>query len=302
MMNNKKYIMIGAPIISKEIFRNILRPLNNYNFIPNGGFWASDYINEFEISKWNKYLQYATELAQKKDTAQSTIFTLKDNAKILKIEKQDDILLLSKKYPSYHHILGFIEDIDEKKTCFDFEMLSKDYDGIYVDYKNISRENKTIIFKDWIVNTLLLFNLDCIKEYQKAPIINEFGYTYISTDKVSKPISIEEESYNHRILSQISYTLYQELMNKYRTYAFKDYDEYLKIIIYESKIVIDIMLEDELPKIKHIQEYLQSKGMNITIKRIITNIVQNNITNYLINDIERIKSLSKTKTKILTSY
>ena len=37
-MINKKYIMVGAPTITKELFRNVLRPLDNYSFIPNGGF------------------------------------------------------------------------------------------------------------------------------------------------------------------------------------------------------------------------------------------------------------------------
>lgn len=301
-MNNKQYIMIGAPIITKELFRNILRPLNNYSFIPSGGFWASEYINDYEISAWNKYLHDIPELAANKDINQSTIFTLKSNAKIQNIETYEDIIKLAQKYPSYHHTLGYIDDIDDRKISFDFEMLSQDYDGIYVNYKNISKENKTIIFKDWAVNTLLLFNLDCIKEYQKVFITNEYGYSYIKDEDISNPIQIEEESYNHKILSQISFDIYKELINKYNSYNFKDYQEYFKKIIEISKKVIEIMLEEQLSNIKLIQKNLQNKGMNITDKRIITNIVQNNITNYLINDIQRIKTLKKTKSKTLTSY
>lgn len=301
-MNNKKYIMVGAPIISKEIFRNVLRPLDNYNFIPNGGFWASDYINEFEISAWNKYLEQRKEIADAKDTTQSTIFTLKEDAKILTIETANDILELSKKYPSYHHILGYIDVLNDKKICFDFEMLSKDYDGIYVNYKNIYHENKNFTFDQWEVNTLLLFNLDCIKEYQIAPITNEYGYSYIKEKEISIPLHVEEESYEHKVLSNISNTIYQELMSQYNIYTFEDYTEYFKKVMEESRKVIDIMLKQELPTIKKIESYLQSKGMNITDKRIITNIVQNNITNYLIEDINRIKTLPKSKTKALTWY
>lgn len=301
-MNNKKYIMVGAPIISKEIFRNILRPLDNYNFIPNGGFWASDYIDAAEVSAWNKYLHQISELEEVKDTTQSTIFTLKDDAKILTIETIEDILSLSKKYPSYHHTLGYIDDIDERKISFDFEMLSKDYDGIYVNYKNITRENKTLIFNEWVVNTLLLFNLDCIKEYQKATITNAYGYSYIKQDEISTPLQIEEESSEHKLLSEISYTIYKELMNRYSSYNFEDYTEYFKKVIEESRKVIKLMLEKELPTIKIIQNYLQSKGMNVTDERIITNIVQNNITNYLIENIKRIKKLPKTKKKSITWY
>lgn len=301
-MDNKKYIMVGAPTISKDLFRNVLRPLDNYNFIPSGGFWASDYIDNCEISAWNKYLHQIPELAEAKDINQSTIFTLKEDAKILKIESYNDILLLAEKYPSYHHILGFIEDINDRKISFDFEMLSKDYDGIYVNYKNISQENKTMIFKDWVVNTLLLFNLDCIKEYQKAPIKNEYGYSYIKSNEISSPMHIEEESYEHKMLSQISFEIYKELMNKYNTYEFEDYNEYFKKIIETSKQVINLILERESQSIKSVQKHLQDKGMDITDIRIITNIVQNNITNYLIDDINRIKTLPKTKTRTLTWY
>lgn len=301
-MMNKKYIMIGAPIISKELFRNVLRPLDNYSFIPNGGFWASEYIDNTEISAWNKYLQQRQEIAEAKDTCQSTIFTLKDDAKILTIENANDILELSKKYPSYHHILSCIENLNFSKTTFDFEMLSKDYAGIYVNYKNIYKENKNFTFDNWEVNTLLLFNLDCIKEYQKAPITNEYGYSYIKKHEISNPIHIEEESYEHKILSQLSNAIYIELMEIYNTYNFEDYTEYFKKVMETSRKVINIMLEQESPKIKSIRVYLQSQGMQIEDTRIITNIVQNNITNYLINDIQRIKSLPKTKERKLTWY
>ena len=40
-MKENEYIMVGAPIITREVFRSVLRPLNNYGFKPSGGFWSS---------------------------------------------------------------------------------------------------------------------------------------------------------------------------------------------------------------------------------------------------------------------
>lgn len=36
-MKETKYITIGTPIISNDIFRNILRPLDNFSLKPTGG-------------------------------------------------------------------------------------------------------------------------------------------------------------------------------------------------------------------------------------------------------------------------
>lgn len=305
-MKDKKYIMVGAPIITKEIFRNVLRPLDNYTFKPSGGFWASEYIGPESISDWYKYLIYAKEIAKEKNINQSTIFTLKENAKILTIDTIENVLELSIKYPSYHHLLG--HHYDEKSiqtTIFDFEKISKDYDGIYVNVKKL-RYRGTSVFNDWNVNSLLLFNLDCIKEYQTTPIIydinNYYDYPYIEENKLEIPQKIEEESSVHKELSTLSKTLYLELINRYTNYHFEDYNEYFTTTINSSSKVIELMLKHEYNRIKEIDIFLQSKSMKITKERIITNIVLNNLTEYLIQDKERIITLSRTKIKTLTWY
>ena len=181
-MKNKEYIMIGTNTITKDIFRKVLRPLNNYSFIPNGGFWASEYIDDEKISQWFQYLLNNTEIIEKKDINSAVIFTLKNNTKLLIINNYYQILELAKKYPSYHHILGYNDEITERTTSIDFEKLSKHYDCVYIDYKNIQNENKTNVFREWDINTLLLFNLDCIKEYKQVEITyikEEPYYTHI---------------------------------------------------------------------------------------------------------------------------
>jgi len=305
-MNNKKYIMVGAPIISKEIFRNVLRPLNNYTFIPNGGFWASEYIGPESISLWYKYLMYAKELAKEKNINQSTIFTLKENANILTIDTLNQVIELSKNYPSYHHILGFhFNERSSRTTTVDFEKLSQNYDGVYVNLKKLNNIGNHS-FYEWDVNTLLLFNLDCIKEYQTAPIIydinKEYDYPYIEEHKLKAPQKIEIESYEHQILSNLSEIIYLELIRKYKAYNFEDYHEYFTTIIKTASNVMGILSREEYKKLQQIQENMQSKGIKVTKEKIISNIVLNYITKYLIHDEERIKTLPEAKVKTLTWY
>ena len=108
-MHTEKYIMIGTPVITKELFRKVLRPLNTYGLKPSGGFWASKHLyNDYLISPWFSYLtKDATSIARYKDLNNSVIFSLKENSKILTINDINQVPELCKKYPSYHHILGY---------------------------------------------------------------------------------------------------------------------------------------------------------------------------------------------------
>ena len=130
----KQYVTTGTKTISGNIFRRILRPLNNYTFKPNGGLWAAEF-NKYIISDWYEYMITKDSYLQTlKSFKVAATFTLKDNAKILTIDSCNQINELAKKYPSYHHILGLCEPLTRQNVIFDFEELSKEYDGIYVDY------------------------------------------------------------------------------------------------------------------------------------------------------------------------
>lgn len=307
-MNDKEYIMIGAPIITREIFRNVLRPLNNYSFKPSGGFWTSEHkSNIYDISDWFKHLKHdATSIARYKNLNQSTIFTLKENAKIITVDTPEKVLELAKKYPSYHHSLGYFGNITERETIFDYEALTKDYDGIYINYNVFTNQLKTIVLDTIGVNSLLLFNLDCIKEYQTTPITFDidkpYSIPYINEDTIGKPQKIEEESYEHKILSKLTENIYQDLMNKYSNYSFEDYDKYMAIITQNVKKLIEILKENEIKKATKITEYLKSKGMNSNIELILQNIVLDYLSKYLIQNEEQIKTIPKSKVKTPKSY
>lgn len=305
-MQNKTFIMIGAPIISRDIFRTILRPLNNYGFKPEGGLWASEYKNNiYNISNWLTYLTYeARSIAAYKDINNSVIFTLNENTKILTINTAEQVLELATIYPSLHQRLGYFSDINPRNTIFDFEKLKKDYDGVYIDCRYFNNQFKTDVFDTVKVSSLLLFNLDCIKEYKTAPIIFDIddpeSIPYIP--EVSKPITIEDETQEHMLLSKLSKEIFLEQMKSYDNYNFQDYDEYLYIITQNIKTLIKILESNYLSLVDQIIKNLENKGMYRNKNLIIQNIVLNYLPEYLKQDEQRIKILPKTKVKTPKTY
>lgn len=307
-MQNNKYIIIGTPIITKELFRKILRPLNTYGLKPNGGFWASNHIyNDYIISPWFSYLtKDATSIARYKKLNDSVIFSLKENSKILTINNIDQVIELCNKYPSYHHILGFHQEVTDFNRCFDYEELSQDYDAVYIDFNYFQTQFQTNIFDSFSCNSILLFNLECIKEYQTAPIVfdidNRYSVPHIKEETIGPTTTIEEESYEHKILSTLSQNTFKEIISKYDNYSFIDYDEYLIKIIETTKIVIDILIKNEQDKINNINKRLKQNNLIVENYLIIYNIVLNYLSCYLNEDIERIKILPQTKKRQLKSY
>ncbi len=305
-MQKKQYITIGNPIISKDIFRNILRPLDNFSFKPTGGLWASEFISNFnKISPWYDYLKEAKSIAtymlQYKDLKLASIFTLKENANILIIDSVNQILELSKKYPSYHHILT-----NNNNIIFDFEEISRKYDGIYLNYNNLLYQTTINTFDSWNVNTLLIFNLDCIKEYQTVKINIDFEdydpLPYIDDKDISMPKEIQAESNTYRKLSNNIKAIYNELEPLYINNKIKNYNEYLESLVLCANKVLEISTITKEKEIHIIKETLKEQGINIDTKIIIRNIVLNYLSNYLNKEKNSIINLEKSQTKERKRY
>lgn len=314
MKENKetKYITIGTPIISKDIFRNILRPLNNYGFKPTGGLWASKYNLPYaRICPWYDYLLDASGIVQKlseyKDLTKAAIFTLKENANILVINKTAQILELAEKYPSYHHLLNNNFEISEKTTLFDFEDISKIYDGIYINYENIYYENKSTVFDTWSVDTLLLFNLNCIKEYQSVKINVDFNSPYplpyidINSD-ISTPRLIADRSQAYYNIYNYVKEVFKESLKNTFIQNSSNYNDYFELIITTANKVMQIVLQSKEKEIKLIQESLEYNNLKTTKNIIIRNIVLNYLTEYLSQEKEKIKTLPKSLIKERKMY
>lgn len=302
---SKEYITIGIPIITKELFRNILIPLNNFRFKPSGGLFASEHINNFyTISPWFRYLKNTDGFSKQKNMTNSVIFSLKETAKILCIENEKQLLELAQKYPSYHNNLIHYNKIDKNNTIFDFEKISEQYDGIYLKVHNFYNAFGTIVFDTWQVDTLLLFNLNCIKNYRTAPItfdkIQNYIIPNIKEENISLPKKIEEESYEHKKILESAETIFLELTNNYQ--EFSDYEEYLITVTKNTGKLIKMIKQEHQKELNEILNYLYNQNIIVTQKHLIENIALNNLSTYLKKDTTRIKTLKPSKTQYPRTY
>lgn len=294
----KQYVTTGTETISGNIFRSILRPLNNFAFKPTGGLWAAEF-NKYIISDWYEYMiTKGSYLQIFKDIKVAAIFTLKDDAKILTINSCNQIHKLAKKYPSYHHMLGLCELLTKQNVIFDFEELSKEYDGVYIDYYKINFSGEIETFRAWSINTLLLFNINCIENYQSIDITPQNPYdsedlpkiTSISDNKL-----VSNPSYIYTYLYQYIKKIFNELLILYPNIT--DYDNYLETIaeiIKRCKILITNEKEKEIKELFKILESEHIPLFNENQKDIaIYSIILNYLSEHLLNNKDFIKRLPK---------
>lgn len=291
----KEYITIGTKNIAEDIFRKILRPLDINFYKPNGGLWSSEFISRiYCISEWHDYLLYEDqETASYKNINAGAIFTLKNNAKILNIDSEEKIIELSQKYPSWHYILTHYDN--PELNIIDFETLSKDYDGVEVSINKLGYNKPGLTFNSWSVNTLLLFNLNCIEKYQSIDIeVSLFNYDkrpYIS--KISNPKQVLNHSeYYEEVYNYIT-IIFNKIL-KATNYQKTNYQEYFNYLINCTEKCIDLALNMQKPNINIINTRLKDNDIQISNETLIRNIAYNYLSEYLAKNKEEEKKFIKT--------
>ncbi len=294
----KEYVTIGTKNIAEDIFRKILRPLDINFYKPNGGLWSSEFISRiYCISEWHDYLLYEDqETASYKNINAGAIFTLKNNAKILNIDSEEKIIELSQKYPSWHYILTHYDN--PELNIIDFETLSKDYDGVEVSINKLGYNKPGLTFNSWSVNTLLLFNLNCIKKYQSVDIeVSLFNYDkrpYIS--KISNPKQVLNHSeYYEEVYNYIT-IIFNKIL-KATNYQKTNYQEYFNYLINCTEKCIDLALNMQKPNINIINTRLKDNDIQISNETLIRNIAYNYLSEYLAKNKEEEKKFIKTLKK-----
>ncbi len=294
----KEYITIGTKNIAEDIFRKILRPLDINFYKPNGGLWSSEFISRiYCISEWHDYLLYEDqETASYKNINAGAIFTLKNNAKILNIDSEEKIIELSQKYPSWHYILTHYDN--PELNIIDFETLSKDYDGVEVSINKLGYNKPGLTFNSWSVNTLLLFNLNCIEKYQSVDIeVSLFNYDkrpYIS--KISNPKQVLNHSeYYEEVYNYIT-IIFNKIL-KATNYQKTNYQEYFNYLINCTEKCIDLALNMQKPNINIINTRLKDNDIQISNETLIRNIAYNYLSEYLAKNKEEEKKFIKTLKK-----
>lgn len=291
----KEYVTIGTKNIAEDIFRKILRPLDINFYKPNGGLWSSEFISRiYCISEWHDYLLYEDqETASYKNINAGAIFTLKNNAKILNIDSEEKIIELSQKYPSWHYILTHYDN--PELNIIDFETLSKDYDGVEVSINKLGYNKPGLTFNSWSVNTLLLFNLNCIEKYQSVDIeVSLFNYDkrpYIS--KISNPKQVLNHSeYYEEVYNYIT-IIFNKIL-KTTNYQKTNYQEYFNYLINCTEKCIDLALNMQKPNINIINTRLKDNDIQISNETLIRNIAYNYLSEYLAKNKEEEKKFIKT--------
>lgn len=291
----KEYVTIGTKNIAEDIFRKILRPLDINFYKPNGGLWSSELISRiYCISEWHDYLLYEDqETASYKNINAGAIFTLKSNAKILNIDSEEKIIELSQKYPSWHYILTHYDN--PELNIIDFETLSKDYDGVEVSINKLGYNKPGLTFSSWSVNTLLLFNLNCIEKYQSVDIeVSLFNYDkrpYIS--KISNPKQVLNHSeYYEEVYNYIT-IIFNKIL-KATNYQKTNYQEYFNYLINCTEKCIDLALNMQKPNINIINTRLKDNDIQISNETLIRNIAYNYLSEYLAKNKEEEKKFIKT--------
>lgn len=291
----KEYVTIGTKNIAEDIFRKILRPLDINFYKPNGGLWSSEFISRiYCISEWHDYLLYEDqETASYKNINAGAIFTLKNNAKILNIDSEEKIIELSQKYPSWHYILTHYDN--PELNIIDFETLSKDYDGVEVSINKLGYNKPGLTFNSWSVNTLLLFNLNCIEKYQSVDIeVSLFNYDkrpYIS--KISNPKQVLNHSeYYEEVYNYIT-IIFNKIL-KATNYQKTNYQEYFNYLINRTEKCIDLALNMQKPNINIINTRLKDNDIQISNETLIRNIAYNYLSEYLAKNKEEEKKFIKT--------
>lgn len=291
----KEYVTIGTKNIAEDIFRKILRPLDINFYKPNGGLWSSEFISRiYCISEWHDYLLYEDqETASYKNINAGAIFTLKNNVKILNIDSEEKIIELSQKYPSWHYILTHYDN--PELNIIDFETLSKDYDGVEVSINKLGYNKPGLTFNSWSVNTLLLFNLNCIEKYQSVDIeVSLFNYDkrpYIS--KISNPKQVLNHSeYYEEVYNYIT-IIFNKIL-KATNYQKTNYQEYFNYLINCTEKCIDLALNMQKPNINIINTRLKDNDIQISNETLIRNIAYNYLSEYLAKNKEEEKKFIKT--------
>ena len=294
----KEYVTIGAKNIAEDIFRKILRPLDINFYKPNGGLWSSELISRiYCISEWHDYLLYEDqETASYKNINAGAIFTLKSNARILNIDSEEKIIELSQKYPSWHYILTHYDN--PKLNIIDFEALSKDYDGVEVSINKLGYNEPGLTFSSWSVNTLLLFNLNCIEKYQSIDIeVSLFNYDkrpYIT--KISNPKQVLNHSeYYEEVYNYIT-IIFNKIL-KATNYQKTNYQEYFNFLINCTEKCINIALNMQKTNIDIINTRLKNNDIQISNEALIRNIAYNYLSEYLTKSKEEEKKFIKTLKK-----
>ena len=121
---------------------------------PMGGFWTSPVDSKYSWKDWCEDAEYGGS-----DFSKSFIIELKDDAKILKIDSESDLLKLpivkDSMYSNPFRDRGYL----------DFEKIASEYDAIWLTYDGLleTKWSEPVDTYGWDCESVLILNKNCIK-------------------------------------------------------------------------------------------------------------------------------------------
>ena len=197
------YLTVGLDNLDKKYFD----PIDNSVFFkPICGLWATK--QKDDIINYNEWMDYLVN----KDTSTffykyqnynfnipAVFFTLKKQSKIYYIKSIKDLLSIMSAFPNKKDTWWHYKSKIPNLYYIDYEKVSNLYDGVFFDITSLFEEAQgdLLIEKDIInsfsVNTLILFNLDCIEYYQQTTIeVTPFECDY-KKSRINCKINISDE-------------------------------------------------------------------------------------------------------------
>ena len=189
-----KYLTVGT----REITRELFKPVEDIDgsIKPRGGLWLTEYNELYKnCNDWVDFLINNSVVFFYKSRNYSmweqpcSLVTLNERANIFELKTGKDLQYLVSNYPLNNR--------------FSYQEISRIYDGIFIDMVRLLREvNDYQICRELFkfdVNSLILFNLDCINYYQPGTVsIEPFNYEY--GDGVVPNYEINIENVKKKIL------------------------------------------------------------------------------------------------------
>lgn len=148
----------------KELNHSLFMEVKNAPFLPKPmfGFWGSKYTpREKFLSSWHDFFidGFSPEIVTKFNSGYFT-FKIKPTANIIKLNSLLDLKIVEKKYRYETESLLDFNRLDW--VSLDWEKIAKDYDGCYVTEEGIEQLYNPLY--GWDVESIVLFNLDCVEE------------------------------------------------------------------------------------------------------------------------------------------
>jgi len=189
------YLTVGTSEITRDLFRKVENAAGD-NMKPRGGLWLTIYNELYDdYNEWVDYLlEDSTAFYYKSRNYNGqnysmwnqpcSLVTLKDDANIYVLDSKEKLDSLREKHPIADGKFSYID-------------MSQIYDGIFVDMNKLLCSVSDGAMRSKIckfgVNSLVLFNLDCIDYYQSGVVsITPFDFEYAAYEGTQYKIKIDD--------------------------------------------------------------------------------------------------------------